>query len=741
MTDRPLAERILALLASPKYQPVDKVGLARKLKLPTDDRSGLREKLGELEESGQIARLSKERYALPETAGIFQGTISFTERGAAFIRTERDDAPDLFVPPDQTGTAFPGDRVVVRVTAGGSRGRPGGARGERETARVIKVIERASETIVGTLQAKGHVHEVVADDTRFPQRIHVRMKDSEAKGQKPQPGWKVVVRLQPWASRTHPLEGTIVESLGPADGAGVDMLSIIRKHHLPLEFPADVQAEAEAISESVPASARTDREDLRSRPVFTIDPDDARDFDDAIEVETLPTGGWRLHVHIADVSHYVAPGTALDREAARRGNSVYLADRVIPMLPERLSNGVCSLQPRVDRLAFSAFIEFDPEARVRRARFGRSVIRSAQRYTYKEAFAVLQGPRGESRLSEHLHRAWDLASKLRARRFREGALDLDMPEVKVYLDATGRPTHLEKVVNDAAHQLIEEFMLAANDAVAHALKHRTIPTIYRIHENPDPERLNDFREFARTYGYRVGDVTQRAEIQRVLELARGRPEEQAIRVALLKSLKRAGYRQDPLGHYGLAKTNYAHFTSPIRRYADLVVHRSLAQMIRAVPAGRVKSTDMRAIALHLSGTERTAADAEKESVKLKKLEFFRDEVERGDRFQAMIMDVREFGVVVELPDFDVGGRVRMNDMGDDNFWFDPAQRTIVARRSRLTYKAGDRVEVQVAAVDLMRQQIDFRFFVPIVAKAPGPKSKPPAPKSRSSPPPQRRRRR
>ncbi len=719
MTDRSLAERLLALLGSPKYQPLDKIGLSKKLKLPPDDRSGLREKLRELEQAGEIVRLPKERYALPEAAGIFQGTISFTERGAGFVRTDREDQPDLFVPPEQTGTAFPGDRVLVRVVGGTARGRPAGGRGERTQARVIKVVERFSDTLVGTLQAKGHVHEVIADDTRFPQRIHVRMKESEAKGQKPSPGWKVVVRIKSWASRNHPLEGVIIESLGPADGAGVDMLSIIRKHHLPLEFPPEVQAEADAIAETVPAAARAGREDLRSRPVFTIDPDDAKDFDDAIEVETITGGGWRLHVHIADVSHYVAPGTALDREAQRRGNSVYLADRVIPMLPERLSNGVCSLQPQVDRLAFSAFIDFDEEARVRRARFGRSVIRSSQRLTYKAAFALLQGPRNESRLTEHLHRAWDLASKIRARRFRQGALDLEMPEVKVYLDPTGRPTHLEKVVHDAAHQLIEEFMLAANDAVAHALKNKTIPTIYRIHEDPDPERLQDFREFAKTYGYRVGDVSQRSEIQRVLQLAKGRPEEQAIRVALLKSLKRAGYRQDPLGHYGLAKSNYAHFTSPIRRYADLVVHRSLAQMIRAVPAGRVKSTDMRFIANHLSQTERSAADAEKESVKLKKLEYFRDEVERGDRFQAMIMDVREFGVVVELPDFDVGGRVRMTEMGDDHFWFDPAQRTIVARRARKTYKAGDLVEVQVAAVDLLRQQIDFRFATAPSSPRPG----------------------
>ena len=313
---------------------------------------------------------------------------------------------------------------------------------------------------------------------------------------------------------------------------------------------------------------------MRNQFIVTIDPDDARDFDDAIHVEKLANGGWQLGVHIADVAAYVEPGSALDREARRRGNSVYLPDRVIPMLPERLSNGVCSLKPEVDRLTHSVFIQFDKRGVAKSARFARSVIRSAHRLTYKEAYAILTSP-PRDRLGERLHLAWELAALLRRRRFEHGALDLDFPEVKVLIDTHGKPVRLERVENDESHQLIEEFMLAANEAVARELKKRTIPTIYRVHENPDPEKLAEYRELALSFGYKVGDLTHRAELQRLLAEIRGKPEEQALKVGLLKSLKRARYDPQPLGHYGLAKTNYLHFTSPIRRYADLVVHRAL----------------------------------------------------------------------------------------------------------------------------------------------------------------------
>src|SRR5437016_5509094 len=367
----------------------------------------------------------------------------------------------------------------------------------------------------------------------------------------------------------------------PKSAPGIDMLSIIRKYDLPTEFPKGVVDEANRIPKSVEQRMINGREDLRGKFIVTIDPDDARDFDDAIDVEKIDHNeGWRLGVHIADVSAYVTPDSALDREARRRGNSVYLPDRVIPMLPERLSNGVCSLNPGVDRLTHSVFIHFDKHGVVKSARFARSVIRSAHRLTYKQAYAILTSPPGDQ-LGERLHLAWELAALLRRKRFQHGSLDLDFPEVKVWVDKEGRPVRLERVENDESHQLIEEFMLAANEAVARELKNRAIPTIYRVHENPDPEKLAEYREFVLSFDYKVGDLTHRVELQRLLAAFRGKPEEQALKIALLKSLKRARYAPQPLGHYGLAKANYLHFTSPIRRYADLVVHRALG----GCPAG------------------------------------------------------------------------------------------------------------------------------------------------------------
>ncbi len=345
----------------------------------------------------------------------------------------------------------------------------------------------------------------------------------------------------------------------------------------PLEFPAAVLAEANKIPETVDPARFGEREDLREKFIVTIDPDDARDFDDAINVEQLSGGEWELGVHIADVSAYVTPGSALDREALHRGNSVYLVDRVIPMLPERLSNGVCSLNPNVVRLTHSVFIRFARNGAPQRARFARTIIQSACRLTYKEAYALLQkSPNDE--LSHRLHTAWNLASILRRRRFAHGSLDLDFPEVKVIVDQqTGRPLRLERIENDESHQLIEEFMLAANEAVAAELKNRLLPTIYRVHENPDPEKLAEYRQFVISYGFNAGDLTHRRELQRLLASFDGKPEEQALKIGLLKSLKRARYATQPLGHFGLAKNNYTHFTSPIRRYADLVVHRTLAE--------------------------------------------------------------------------------------------------------------------------------------------------------------------
>src|SRR5262249_2091490 len=480
---------------------------------------------------------------------------------------------------------------------------------------------RAHDTVVGTLQRSRNFYYVVPDDPRFVHDIYVRSEAviQEDRGSQTAAtvGDKVVVRLEDWQSRHVNPEGEIIEVLGPASAPGVDVLSIIRKYHLPTEFSSDVLEQAERIPETVGAQQIAGREDLRNQFIITIDPDDARDFDDAIQAEKLANGGWQLGVHIADVAAYVATGSALEREARRRGNSVYLPDRVIPMLPERLSDGVCSLKPEVDRLTHSVFIQFDKRGVAKNARFARSVIRSAHRLTYKEAYAILTSP-PRNGLSKRLHLAWQLAALLRRKRFQHGALGLDFPEVRVWVESQGKPVRLERVENDESHQLIEEFMLAANEAVARELKKRTIPTIYRVHENPDPEKLAEYREFALSFGYKVGDLTHRAELQRLLAGIRGKPEEQALKVGLLKSLKRARYDPQPLGHYGLAKTNYLHFTSPIRRYADLVVHRALGSDAAARRRHHMGMAEIASVAEHISTTERNAADAEIDAAQMKK---------------------------------------------------------------------------------------------------------------------------
>jgi len=473
--------------------------------------------------------------------------------------------------------------------------------------------------------------------------------------------------------------------------------------------------QAERIPENVDAQQIAGREDLRNQFIVTVDPDDARDFDDAINVEKFPNGGWQLGVHIADVAEYVEPGSALDREARRRGNSVYLPDRVIPMLPERLSNGVCSLKPEVDRLTHSIFIQFDKRGLAKSARFARSVIRSAHRLTYKEAYAILTSP-PRDRLGERLHLAWELAALLRRKRFEHGALELDFPEVKVWVDTQGKPVRLERVENDESHQLIEEFMLAANEAVARELKKRAIPTIYRVHENPDPEKLAEYREFALSFGYKVGDLTHRSELQRLLAEIRGKPEEQALKVGLLKSLKRARYDPQPRGHYGLAKTNYLHFTSPIRRYADLVVHRALGRARSpsapdgpAVRPYHPNIAEIASIAEHISTTERNAADAEIDATQMKKLEFFQRQLagRKPQMFSATVVDVRNYGLMVELPDALITGLIHVSSLTDDFYVFEPARRQLIGRRSRKRFRVGDDLSVFVARVDLFKRQVDF----------------------------------
>ena len=709
---RTIREKLLALLRMPDYRPSDRNEIARALRLQGRDRVEVRKTLRELEHAGEIVRIRKNRYVLPSEADLVTGKLSIHQAGYGFLVPEKPGEQDIFIAAENTGTAMNGDRVVARISRDvpprRAKVRAGQASQHRSEGRVIRILERARDTIVGTLQQTRNFYYVVPDDPRLVHDVYVQVPPRAKLPKTPRRDDKVVVRLEAWESRHVNPEGEIIEILGAATAPGIDMLSIIRKYDLPTEFPKSVLDEANRIPQSVEQKLIQGREDLRDQFIVTIDPDDARDFDDAINVEKIDhTGGWRLGVHIADVSAYVTPESALDREARRRGNSVYLPDRVIPMLPERLSNGVCSLNPSVDRFTHSVFIEFDKSGRAKNARFAKSVIRSAKRLTYKEAYAILQAkPNGE--LSRRLHTAWELASLLRRKRFEQGSLDLDFPEVKVHVDANGKATRLERVENDQSHQLIEEFMLAANEAVARELRHRSIATIYRVHEDPDPEKLGEYREFILSFGYKVGDLSHRKEVQRFLASIKGKPEEQALKIGLLKSLKRARYAAQPLGHYGLAKANYLHFTSPIRRYADLVVHRTLAE--RNLPRrSKIDIGQIESLANHISDTERNAAEAEIESVRLKKLQFFEQQLkERNPEvFRAAIMDVRNYGLVVELPDALVTGVVHVSTLSDDFYRFDAAQRRLVGRRTNRRFSVGDEIRVFVARVDTFKRQIDF----------------------------------
>src|SRR5213596_1623631 len=699
---RKIREQVLALLDRKGYRPLNKIDIARELGLTGTQRNALRKTLRELERGGQIARIRKNRYVLPAEADLVAGKLSIHQAGYGFLTPETPGGPDIFIAAENIGTAMHGDHVVARISQDAPYGR---IRGRRE-GRVIRILERAHDTIVGTLQQSRNFYYVVPDDTRFVHDIYVRPEQDQRLGTTANAGDKVVVRLEPWESRHVNPEGEIIEVLGPASAPGIDMLSIIRKYHLPAEFPTDVLDQAERISERINARQLEGREDLRKDFIVTIDPDDARDFDDAIQVEKT-NSVWRLGVHIADVAAYVEPGSALDREARGRGKSVYLPDRVIPMLPEGLSNGVCSLNPGVDRLTHSVFLHFDKHGVVKSARFGRSVIRSAHRLTYKRAYAILTSP-PRDRLGERLHLAWELAALLRQKRFDHGSLDLDFPEVEVWVDKRGNPVRLERVENDESHQLIEELMLAANEAVARELKKRAIPTIYRVHENPDPEKLAEYREFVLSFNYKVGDLSHRAEIQRFLASLRGKPEEQALKIGLLKSLKRARYAPQPLGHYGLAKANYLNFTSPIRRYADLVVHRALVNPNRK-HRSRIDMSQIASIAEHISATERNAADAEIDAAQMKKLEFFQRQLdERNPQiFRAAIVDVRNYGLVIELPDALITGLVHVSSLANDFYVFEPAQRRLIGRRSRERFSVGDEVRVFVVRVDAFKRQVDF----------------------------------
>lgn len=644
---------------------------------------------------------NKRPFEKDRNTGLFIGRIQVHASGSAHLIAQKKEEADLFIAADNMGTALHGDLVAARLVR--PSGYPHRFRTTRPEGEVVKIVERSQAPMVGTFHCAKNFSTVVADDPRF---VHHFLILGETLGAKP--GEKVVIVLESWNHRQDQPRAKIIEVLGAATLPEVPMLSIIRKHQLPTAFPQQVLKEAAHYGSKLSIKDLEGREDLRKRSVMTIDPPDARDFDDAIEV-VATKDGWDVSIHIADVAHYVLPKTALDEEAQRRGNSVYLVDRVIPMLPESLSNGLCSLRPQEDRLAFSVFATIDGKGKPHRVRFARTVIRSAARLTYPQALELLQHPPKNS-IAQQVHTAWKCASLLRKQRFEQGALDLDMPEIKVVLDKQGTPIKLERIENDISHQLIEEFMLLANELVARHLTHQSQATLYRVHEKPDPERLADYRELVASYGIKVGDLTHRKELQQFLHRLQGEAFGDALKIGLLRSLKRARYTPEPLGHYGLQKKDYLHFTSPIRRYADLVTHRSLARQLGWTKSGP-SSRDLAVLGDHISNTERTASDAERESIRLKKLDYFeaQQHPKKKKHFKAQVIEASNYGLFVELPEMLISGLVPISTMSDDIYFFDATRSRLVGKRTRRSYCAGDSLQVFVEKVDRWKQQVDFRI--------------------------------
>jgi len=704
-------DSILRLLSRSDYQPSDTSALARRLHLAPRQLPELQEALDRLESLGRIARIKGRRYVLPRAADLVPGRIRMTRQGRGFMMPDDPGLPEIAIPENACGTALHEDRVLVRrdVPPASARQDTGAA----ATGVVIRVLERRRTRIVGTLQRSARFLYVVPDDPRIRHDLYV--PEPRDVGRPARVGDKVVVELGEWTSPTANPEGEIVEVLGPPNAEGVDMLSVIRQYDLPLSFPAEVLTEARAYGDVVTPAELSGRTDCRKHLVITIDPDDARDFDDAISLESHPDGTATLRVHIADVSHYVRPGTKLDAEARRRGNSTYLVDRVIPMLPEALSNELCSLKPHVDRLTKCVEFRLDRSGHPLASRFYPAVIHSRRRFTYREALEVLNR-RPTDPVETMLHQAHQLAQKLRRRRFQDGALDLEFPEMKIRLDGAGRVERIERMENDVSHQLIEEFMLLANEAAAARLLRLGRPGIHRVHEAPDPRRLAEYREEVLSHRIPCGPLVRRKEIQKLLHHLGTVELGPALKIGFLKSLMRARYAVESLGHFGLAKEHYTHFTSPIRRYADLVVHRALFGKSGA------QDPDLKATAEHLSITERNSADAERDSRDVKLFAYLEAQLASATpgRYSALVTDVRNFGFFVEVAELAMSGLVPLSQLTDDFYQFDTQRVQVVGRRTRRVFRLGSRIEVQVARVDRAGKRVDFRLAADSSARRPSP---------------------
>ncbi|MGA7978915.1 MAG: ribonuclease R [Chromatiaceae bacterium] len=707
----PSREFILQVLSDTGVPPsFDELAVALDL-VSEEDLVALRRRLGAMERDGQLVRNRRDAYCLVNKRDLIAGRVIGHPDGFGFVKPD-DGGDDVYLYPRQMRGLFHNDRVVVRVTGRDRRGRLEGS--------VVEVLERSTRNVVGRFYQEGGVGFVVPDNKRLTHDIIIPRDRIDRAEQ----GQIVVAEItdQP-TKRTQPI-GRILEVVGDHMAPGMETDIAIRTHDLPVEWPAAVEAEIASLSDEVPQAAKEGRTDLRRVPLVTIDGADARDFDDAVFCERKPKG-WKLIVCIADVSSYVAPETALDKEGLNRGNSVYFPDRVIPMLPEVLSNGLCSLNPEVDRLCMACELYVGREGQVSRSRFFPAVIRSHARLTYDQVAAMLVD--GDPDLCEqyaallpHLHELHALYQALHRARAARGAIDFDTTETRFEFNSQGRIEAIHPLVRNDAHRIIEECMLAANVAAARLFERKKLPALYRIHETPTEEKLTDLREFLGELGLKLpgGAKPTAQDYAALLEKVKDRPERHLIQTVLLRSMQQAMYSSDNVGHFGLAYPAYTHFTSPIRRYPDLIVHRAIKHLLEGGTAADFdySKPDLQSIGEHCSGTERRADEATRDAESWLKCEYMEDKL--GEHFDGTITSVNSFGIFVELDNIYVDGLVHITALDNDYYHFDPVGHRLTGERTGTVYRLGDRLHVKLAAVNLDERKIDFVLAEPVRAAPP-----------------------
>ena len=657
-------------------------------------------------EEGKIGYVAVRQKTTQAKPNRIVGTLSVNKRGFGFVRIDGTDE-EIFIAPKSMKTALHGDIVEVVPFARPMRKRKA-KDDDRTEGEIIHIIERTRTTIVGTLQQSARFCFVIPDDERFTRDIYVAREDLKEATH----GDKVVVELRSWEDEQQNPEGAVIEILGKSGDARVEVLSVARSFGLPMVFPNDVEREAAQFNETIAQSEIGKRLDLRGVVCFTIDPEDAKDFDDAISFEALPDGTLRLGVHIADVSHYVREGSGLDREALARGTSVYMVNEVIPMLPERLSNNLCSLKPGMDRLTYSVLMDVTTNGIVENYTVCKTVIHSKRRFTYEEVQRILESGKGE--LAGTLLPLFTFTQVLLQQRRRNGSIDFDTGEAKFRFDEKGFPTQIIRKERLDAHRLVEECMLLANKIIAQHIgkvkkEEQSRPFIYRVHDVPDPSRLVDLSNFVKLFGFSLDakeGVSSKA-LQRLLDKVKGSEVENFINEVALRSMAKAVYSEKNIGHYGLGFTHYTHFTSPIRRYPDLMVHRLLHEYEHGISSERRHelATRLSGVCRLSSERERLAVEAERESVKVMQVEYMKRHV--GDEFEGVIGGVTQYGLFIEINDLLVEGLVHVRDLSDDYYLYDEKHYTLRGRSHGKTFRLGDKVNVKVVSVNPEKREIDF----------------------------------